>query len=145
MRRVSATLRGRARPLGRAGTTTTTPVPGNQTGEGWGCGSQRPFHRPRSGGARGCRAGDGVQEGGVRRSAEASSRKNFPYFPRIQWATPTEPKPGCELLETRWRASLSVCTSLAIVAPPPSRPPTEVETHFTCRGARPRGRRELPG
>ncbi|CAH6800216.1 Susd3 [Phodopus roborovskii] len=32
MRRVAATLRGRARPRGRAGTTTTTPVPGNLTG-----------------------------------------------------------------------------------------------------------------
>lgn len=75
MRRVSATLRGRARPRGRAGN--TTPVPGNQTGEGWGCRSQRPFYRRRSGGARGCCAGDPVQEGGVHRTARAFSRTNF--------------------------------------------------------------------
>lgn len=105
MRRVSATLRGRAKPRGRAGN--TTPVPGNQTGEGWGCRSQRPLHRRRSGGARGCCAGDPVQGGGVHRTA-----RNF-----LQRATPTEPKRGGERPETRRPAPLSVCTDSATVAP----------------------------
>lgn len=53
----------------------------------------------------------------MRCTAKASSRTNFSDFPPIQQATPTEPKPGGERLETRWRAPLSVCTSLAIVGP----------------------------
>lgn len=110
MRRVSATLRGRAKPRGRAGN--TTQVPGNQTGEGWGCRSQRPFHRRRSGGARSCCTGDPVQEGGVHRTARDFSRTNF-----LQRATPTEPKRGGERPETRRPAPLSVCTDSATVAP----------------------------
>lgn len=116
MRRVSATLRGRAKPRGRV--VNTTPVPGNQTGEGWGRRSQRPFHRRRSGGARGCCAGDPVQEGGVHRTARAFSRTNeLLDFAPIQRATPTKPKRGGERPETRRRAPLSVCTDSATVAP----------------------------
>lgn len=93
MRRVSGTLRGRARPRGRAGNT-TPPVPGNQTGEGWGCRSRRPFHGQRSGRVRGCCAGEPVQEGGVHRTARIFSRTNFLLdFPPIQRAT-AKSKPG---------------------------------------------------